>query len=183
MVMRLLTDFSRFFIFNTNFFDAFLKPSGLNFGAMLVTFSVKQNRENTVHGEKTWFSRNGRKTIIKLMIFRVVEAQNCDFFGPDGDFWNVRKRSRFLHRFWNEKVTKMIPKWSQNGTQRQYDHWVFRFWAPQASKNEPKRPPRLQKYVFGAILVSFLWFSQFWIHFRDFSPRPAGRPGGMRGCD
>ena len=45
-----------------------------------------------------------------LMIFRVAEAQNVDFFGPEGDFFHVRKRGRFLHRFFTEKVTKMTPQ-------------------------------------------------------------------------
>ena len=38
------------------------------------------------------------------MIFRVAEGQNDDFLGPADDFSHVRKKSRFWHRLWIEKV-------------------------------------------------------------------------------
>ena len=40
------------------------------------------------------------------MILRVGRVQNVIISGPGGDFFDVRKRHRFLHRFVIPKVTK-----------------------------------------------------------------------------
>ena len=51
----------------------------------------------------------------KIDVFPTRRGQNLDFFGLEDDFWRVRTRRRFLHRFFIEKVTKMSSKWSPNG--------------------------------------------------------------------
>ena len=93
------------------FFDVFFMPLGSIFDNFWDHFW--EQFESTSHpGAKNMiFTKCSEFQWILNVIFGVSESQNGDLFGPEGDFFDVRKRGRFLHRFWTPKVTKMSSKW------------------------------------------------------------------------
>ena len=99
--------------FRPRFWMRFWDPSGLHYGATLASFSVTVRSKmvpKRLAEEKTRFSRNKCFTEFFFMIFRVAEGQNGDFFGPEGDFSHVRKRSRFCIAFGPHKWPKLPLK-------------------------------------------------------------------------
>ncbi len=57
--------------------------------------------------QKRRFSRNAMNSLCFFDILRVRGVRNLIIFGPGGDFFDVRKSSRILHRFMRVKVRKV----------------------------------------------------------------------------
>ena len=80
-----------------------------------------------------------------LMILQVAEAPKVDFLGPGTNFFDVRKRSLFLHRFGTEKVPQMTPKWSQNGPQKRQLSTILVLLGSPGEPQDPKVSPMTPK--------------------------------------
>ncbi len=65
--------------------------------------------------EKRDFHENLTFLVVFFMILRVRGDENPLFFGLWGDFFDVRKPTRFFHRFLRPKVRKVRSFWLHFG--------------------------------------------------------------------